>query len=86
MKTYKVKVRYVFEGAFYVKAESREEAQANVEKHCGLMMGGRIHTTLDEKNVYWVFGTHPETEIVSVNRLYKKTNSNKTYNDGKFNY
>jgi hypothetical protein len=77
MKTYKVKTRYVFEGVFYVKAENREEAQANVEKHCGMVMGGSIHTTLDEETVDWNFGIHPETEIVSVKQQKESDHGNK---------
>ncbi|GAB6120030.1 hypothetical protein [Dysgonomonas termitidis] len=74
MKQYEVKTRFVFEGIFRVNAENREKARENVEKHCGLVMGGNIHTTLDEKDVDWDFGIHPETEIAGVKRIGKKNN------------
>ncbi|MDR1501210.1 MAG: hypothetical protein LBT43_01975 [Prevotella sp.] len=72
MKQYEVKTRFVFEGIFRVNAENHEKARENVERHCGLVMGGNIHTTLDEKDVDWDFGIHPETEITDVKRIEKE--------------
>ncbi|MBF0649250.1 hypothetical protein IR083_10500 [Dysgonomonas sp. GY75] len=72
MKRYEVKTRFVFGGIFRVNAENQEKARENVERHCGLVMGGNIHTTLDEKDVDWDFGIHPETEIVDVRQTGKK--------------
>lgn len=74
MKQYEVKTRFVFEGMFRVNAETPEEARRNVEQNCGLVMGGNIHTTLDEKDADWDFGIHPETEIVDIKRIGKKNN------------
>jgi hypothetical protein len=72
MKKYEVQVKFIFEGIFRVNAENVEKARENIEKHCGLVMGGNIHTTLDEKDVDWDFGIHPETEIVAVKQIKKK--------------
>jgi hypothetical protein len=37
-----------------------------VEKHCGLVLGGSIHTTLDDDMVDWNFPVHPEKAIYHV--------------------
>lgn len=60
-----ITVRYVFEGTYTVSANSLEEAKEKIRKDCGLVMGGHIHTTLDEEEVEWEFPLHPETCIVS---------------------
>ena len=66
MKTYTVQTRFEFEGAFEIRAESKQEARRVVEKHCGLVMGGNIHT-IDRMAVsYWNFPIHPEKMIISV--------------------
>lgn len=57
-------VRYVFEGTYTVSANSLDEAKEKIHWDCGLVMGGHIHTTLDEKEVEWEFPLHPETKIV----------------------
>ena len=79
MKQYEVKTRFIFERIFRVNAETSEEARENIEKHCGLVMGGSIHTTLDIKDVNWNFGIDPETEIVNVKQL--KRNQHDEFND-----
>lgn len=66
MKIYEVKARYVFDGIFRIKAESRKEARESIEKYCGLVMGGSIHTTLGDEDIDWNFGIHPATKIISV--------------------
>jgi len=70
-KSYQVKVRYIFEGVYTMKAATREEAVEKVQKHCGLVMGGSIHTSLNCDMVDWNFPNHPELIISSV-RLTKK--------------
>lgn len=59
-KVYTVPVRYVFKGEFKIKADSREQAEEYAYKHCGLVLGGDIHTTLPEETVNWEFPVHPE--------------------------
>jgi hypothetical protein len=66
MNTYTVKTRFVFEGAFEVKAENSQIARRIVEKDCGTVLGGSIHTTNGEAVNYWNFPIHPEKVIVSV--------------------
>lgn len=67
MKKYDVKVRYAFEGTYTVAAEDRDEAKRMVSEDCGLVLGGNIHTTLDDEEVLnWHFGIHPDTQLLSV--------------------
>lgn len=59
---YQVSTRFVFTGVFTVEAENREEARQMVTDSCGLVMGGGIHTDLDDEEVDWDFDTHPYME------------------------
>ena len=59
-KQYTVKTRFIFEGEFYIKAESKEQAKEYVMKHCGLVLGGDIHTTLPEEICDWKFNVHSD--------------------------
>jgi hypothetical protein len=68
MRTYRVKVKAVFEGHFDIKAENREQAAEYAEKHCGIV-GPHIHSTLDDEDVDWEFDVHPDKKIVSVKKL-----------------
>lgn len=73
MKQIDVKVRYIFEGTYTVMAEDLEHAELMVTDSCGLVMGGNIHTTLDDEEVLdWNFGTHPDVEIVSFRERRKR--------------
>ena len=55
-----VYTEYIFDGVFDVVAESKEEARQKVLQHCGLVMGGSIHSTLPDDEVNWAFSTSPE--------------------------
>lgn len=59
-KKYRVKTKFVFEGEFYVKAESKKEAKKMVEESCGLCLGGNIHSDLNDEDVDWEFPVHPK--------------------------
>jgi len=59
---YKVKTQFVFEGEFEVEARSSADAEEMIQKHCGLVIGGDIHTTLPDDMIDWDFATHP-TEV-----------------------
>jgi len=61
MRRYAVKTRFMFEGCFFVCAENKEQAKEYVNKHCGLVIGGKIHSTLPDDKVDWDFPIHPET-------------------------
>ena len=61
--SYIVPVSFVFEGRFFIKADSIEQANEYAEKHCGLVLGGKIHSSLPEDSVDWDFPIHPEKEI-----------------------
>ena len=59
METYTVETKFVFVGEFYINAESESQAKEYVEKHCGLVIGGNIHSSLPDKDVDWNFPSHP---------------------------
>ena len=65
MKKIEVKVRYLFEGTYTVAADDRNEALTMVTRDCGLVLGGNIHTTLDDDEVDWEFDVHPDMQILS---------------------
>jgi hypothetical protein len=58
-----VRTRFVFSGTFYVEAENKEQAKEYVDKHCGLVLGGGIHSSLPGEEVDWDFPVHPEKVI-----------------------
>jgi len=66
MKTFAVKTQFVFDGVFRVKAENKQQAIENIEKHCGAVIGN-IHSSLSGEYVDWEFDMHPKKVIVSIN-------------------
>ena len=72
MKKIEVKVRFLFEGTYTVAADDRNEARTMVKRDCGLVLGGNIHTTLDDDEVDWEFDVHPDMQILSYTELEKK--------------
>ena len=72
MKKIEVKVRYLFEGTYTVAADDRNEARTMVTRDCGLVLGGNIHTTLDDDEVDWDFDVHPDMQILSYTELELK--------------
>ena len=62
-KTFVVNTKFIFEGKFYVKADSKEQAREFVEKHCGLVIGRDTHSSLRDDMIDWEFDVHPEKEI-----------------------
>lgn len=65
-KTYQVETRFEFTGTFEVKAKSKQEAIEYVQKHCGLVIGGDIHSSLPDEDINWEFPVHPKKVIVSI--------------------
>ncbi|GHV89484.1 hypothetical protein AGMMS50267_18440 [Spirochaetia bacterium] len=63
MKKYRVVTRFSFTGTFFVNAKNRQAAKEYVEKHCGLVIGGNIHSTLSDEDVDWEFPVHPDKTI-----------------------
>ena len=61
--TYVVPVTFSFKGEFYITASSEKEAREHAEKNCGLVLGGNIHSSLNDDDVVWDFPTHPEKKI-----------------------
>lgn len=72
MKKIEVKVRYLFEGTYTVAADDRNEARTMVTRDCGLVLGGNIHTTLDDDEVDWEFDVHPDMQILSYKEMEQK--------------
>jgi hypothetical protein len=66
---YAVKTRFVFGGTFYVEAETKDQAEEYVEKCCGLILGGNIHSSLSAEVVDWYFPIQPERIIGEVKKL-----------------
>lgn len=73
MKKIEVKVRYLFEGTYTVAANDRNEARTMVTRDCGLVLGGNIHTTLDDDDVDWEFDVHPDMQILSYTEKENET-------------
>ena len=73
MKKIEVKVRYLFEGTYTVAADDRNEARTMVTRDCGLVLGGNIHTTLDDDEVDWNFDVHPDIQILSYTEKENET-------------
>ena len=59
-KVYRVRTQYIFEEAFDVVAESKEDTRKKVLQNCGLVMGGNVHSTLPDEEINWAFSSHPE--------------------------
>jgi hypothetical protein len=57
---YEVETKFVFEGKFIIEADNASQAKEFVHQHCGLVIGGDIHSTLSPDAVDWDFGVHPE--------------------------
>lgn len=70
---FSVRTRFVFDGSFVVKAENKTQAKEVVENHCGLVLGGTIHTSLPSDVVDWEFPIHPEKVIGRVTVKHKET-------------
>lgn len=68
-KTFKVPVKYTFSGFFEIKSDNKEEAREFAQKHCGLCLGGDIHTTLNDEDVTWEFSVHPDTTIGRISKM-----------------
>ena len=65
---YEVSTKFVFSGIFTIEAESPEQAKEFVQKHCGLVIGGNIHTTLSDDDCDWDFRVHPDKVIGRVRK------------------
>lgn len=66
MRKHRIKVRYVFDGHYDIRAENEQDARRIAERDCGLVMGGSIHTSNDEQVVDWDFNMHPTVELMPV--------------------
>ena len=64
ISTKTVTVRYSFNVEYRVLAQSDSEAEDLVLSHCGLVIGGDIHSTLPDDQIDWNANVHPEKEII----------------------
>lgn len=62
-------MKFVFSGEFYIKANSQEEAEEFAQKHCRLVLGGDIHSSLPNEDVDWDFDVHPDKIIDNENKI-----------------
>ena len=72
MKIFTVKTKFVFAGAFIVRAENMQEAHLIVNEDCGVVLGGKIHTSSGAAVIDWEFPIHPEKLITSVKERKRK--------------
>lgn len=68
MAKFDVTAEFTFKGVFIVEAENRDEAAEKIEKHCGLIIGGDIHSTLPDDEIDWNFDVHPDKKIRRIKR------------------
>lgn len=68
-KTFRVDMNFIFKGFFEVKAQNAEQAEEYVKKHCGLVIGGDIHSSLTDEEITWDFQVHPEKQIKSIKQI-----------------
>lgn len=59
MPKFRVPATYTFSGEFVIEAKNAAEAAEYAEKHCGLVLGGNIHSSLPDEDVDWNFPSHP---------------------------
>ncbi|MDR0475221.1 MAG: hypothetical protein LBH43_16300 [Treponema sp.] len=73
-RKYAVRTHFVFSGTFFIKAGNKGEAEEQVKNHCGLVLGGGIHSTLPDDMADWDFPVHPIKTIsrARVNRVQEK--------------
>ena len=65
MEVHKIPVRFTFDGVFAIKANSKEDAEEHVRKHCGMVLREHcIQTLLPDEDIQWDFPLHPEKTIL----------------------
>ena len=69
MRQYAVKTQFIFTGTFFITARNKNEAKELVEKHCGLVLGRGIHSTLSDKDADWDFPMHPDMRIGRISEM-----------------
>ncbi len=72
MKKFEVKTRFVFDGVFKVNALNRQQAEEFVQRHCGLVIGGDIHSSLPGEDIDWDFPVHPQKQIRAIKPISNK--------------
>ena len=71
-RKYAVKTRFSFTGTFFVTARNKDEAKEIVEKHCGLVLGKGVHSTLPDEDANWDFPMHPEKAVIRIRENRKQ--------------
>lgn len=67
MPTYRIPVRYVFNGVYTVEADNLVDAMSHIKDDCGCTLGEGIHSTVG--NVDWDFNVHPTLKISIPRRI-----------------
>jgi len=69
-RNYAVKTRFCLTGTFFIEARNKDEAKEFAKKHCGMVLGRGIHSTLPNETVDWNFPMHPDVTVgrVSLNK------------------
>lgn len=70
MPVYVVNTRFVFDGKFLIKADTKAEAADAVNKHCGMVIGN-VQSTLNDEDVSWDFPVHPAKYVHEIQRQKK---------------
>jgi hypothetical protein len=61
---HEIPTTFTFHGVFKVAgAQSKEQAEELVRKHCGFCAGGEFHSSLPEEDIDWNFPVHPEKTV-----------------------
>lgn len=68
MAKYKVPIRFIFSATFTVEAKSASDARLLVDENCGLVLGGDIHSTLNDEDVEWECYKHPDREYGKITK------------------
>lgn len=63
MNEFEVKTRFVFDNVLKVKALNGQQAGEFMQAHCGIVIGGVIHSSPPSEDIDWDFSAHPEKEI-----------------------
>jgi len=61
-KKFRIPVRYIFTGEFFITAPSQAAAEKYAEKYCGVVLG-HVHSTLPDEDVNWNFSNHPDSKV-----------------------
>jgi hypothetical protein len=74
---YVIDVEFYSKGKITVEADSEEEARKSIQNDVGLVMGGNIHTNMNDEDIDWNFDTHFDKRILNVSQVFSPKNFSK---------